>query len=47
LERKLKLTKAKELKALSSLKGNDCLIEVDIRNEAIGLAKEELKLQAK
>lgn len=47
LEKKLKLAKVKELKGLSSLNGKECLIEVDIRNEAIGLAKEELRLQSK
>jgi hypothetical protein len=40
LERKLKLTKAKELRRLQ--KGvSSSLIEVDIRNRAIGLAKYE------
>ena len=40
LDRKLKITKAKEMKASQSLAGKDCLIEIDIRNQAIGLAKE-------
>jgi hypothetical protein len=38
LERKLKTEKAKSLRML---KGSDCLIEVDIRAQAIGLAKHE------
>jgi hypothetical protein len=25
--------------------GRDCLIEIDIRNQAVGLAKEELKVK--
>lgn len=42
LERKLKVTKAKEL--TGSLKGGlGCLIEIDIRDQAIGLAKHELE----
>lgn len=44
LDRKLKITKAKEMKTSQSLLGKDCLIEIDIRNQAIGLAKEEMKL---
>lgn len=44
LEQKLKFTKVKEMKTSQSLTGKDCLIEIDIRNQAIGLAKEEMKL---
>lgn len=41
LDRKLKLTKAKEMRASQlQIAGKDCLIEVDIRNQAVGLAKE-------
>lgn len=32
-------TKAKELKKSANLIGKECLIEIDIRDQAIGLAK--------
>lgn len=43
LERKLKVTKAKEMKAAMKIGAQASLIEVDIRNMAIGLAKNELQ----
>jgi len=45
LERKLKVTKAKEMGMKMGSRHSNCLVEVDIRGRAIGLAKYEMEIR--